>query len=114
MSADASWNDSKGINDLDRTYIFPYYTKISQRTTNYRNRTFGANGLFKYKFTNTLNAGVILNYYTNRLNSKLFDVTTDRGNVYSSTNYSPSRPDNALTITAFQTGCWIQKEKCSA
>lgn len=101
LSADASWNDSKGINDLDRTYIFPYYTKISQRTTNYRNRTFGANGLFKYKFTNTLNAGVILNYYTNRLNSKLFDVTTDRGNVYSSTNYSPSRPDNALTITAF-------------
>lgn len=101
LSADASWNDSKGINDLDRIYTFLDYTKTSKRSTNYTNRILGANGLFKYKFTDNLNAGIILNYYTNRLSSRLYDVTTDRDMVSKSVNNSPSRPNNALTVTAF-------------
>lgn len=101
LSADASWNDSKGINDLDRTYTFADHIKTSNRSTDFTNRNIGANGLFKYKFTENLNAGVILNYYANRLNSNLVDVTTDRGVVFKSTNWSPSRPNNALTVTAF-------------
>lgn len=101
LSADVSWYDSKGINDLDRTYTFADHIKTSNRSTDFTNRNIGANGLFKYKFTENLNAGVILNYYANRLNSNLVDVTTDRGVVFKSTNCSPSRPNNALTVTAF-------------
>lgn len=101
LSADLSWNDSRGINDLDRTYTFVDYTKTSNRSTDYTNRILGANCMFKYKFTDNLNAGLILNYYGNSLNSKLYDVTTDKGKVFYSTNYSPARPNNALTATAF-------------
>ena len=101
LSADASWNDSKGINDLDRTYTFLDYTKTSKRSTDYTNRILGANGLFKYKFTDNLKAGIILNYYTNRLSSRLQDATTDRDMVSKSVNNSPSRPNNALTVTIF-------------
>ena len=98
LSADASWNDSKGINDLDRSYTFLDYTKTSKRSTDYTNRILGANGLFKYKFTDNLKAGIILNYYTNRLSSRLQDATTDRDMVSKSVNNSPSRPNNALTV----------------
>lgn len=101
LSADINWNDSKGINDLDRFYIFPEHTKTSKRSTNYTNRILGANGLLKYKFTDNLNAGIILNYYTSRLSSSLNDVTTDHEAVSISSNNSPSRPNNALTVTAF-------------
>ena len=59
------------------------------------------NGLFKYKFTDRLNAGVIANFSTTRLNSKLNDTTNDKGNIFNSCNYSPSRPNNALTLTTF-------------
>ncbi len=88
LSVDANWNDNRGINDLDRTFTFT-------------NRALGLNGLFKYKFTDQLAAGVIANFSTNRMNSKLSDVTNDNGNIFSSNNYSPSRPNNALTLTAF-------------
>lgn len=54
LSADASWNDSKGINDLDRTYTFADHIKTSNRSTDFTNRNIGANGLFKYKFTENL------------------------------------------------------------
>lgn len=109
LSADINWNDSKGINDLDRFYTFPEYTKTSKRSTNYTNRIFGTNGLLKYKFTDNLNAGIILNYYTSRLNSSLNDITTDHEAVSISSNYSPSRPNNALTITAFSD--WVLDTK---
>ena len=109
LSADASWMDSKGINDLDRIFTFSDHTKTSSRSTDFENRTLGVNGLFKYKFSDRLNAGVIFNYYGNRLNSSLYDITTDRGNELVSTNYSPSRPNNALTLTAFSD--WTLDEK---
>lgn len=101
LSADASWNDTKGINDLNRTYTFVDYIKTSNRSTDYTNRTLGANGLFKYKFTEELGAGVIFNYYTNRLNSCLYDITTDMDATYRSINNSPTRPNDSFTFTAF-------------
>lgn len=101
LSADASWQDTKGINDLDRTYTFPDYVKTSVHKNNFTNRVFGANGLFKYKFSDYLSAGVIANFSTTRLKSSLFDTTVDRGIESFSTNQSPSRPNNAITLTAF-------------
>lgn len=109
LSTDMNWNDSKGINDLDRFYAFPEYTKTSKRSTNYTHRILGTHSLLKYKFTDNLNAGIILNYYTSRLNSSLNDVTTDHEAVLISSNYSPSRPNNALTITAFSD--WVLDTK---
>ncbi len=101
LSVDANWNDNRGINDLDRTFTFSDHVKTSNRSTHFTNRALGLNGLFKYKFTDRLAAGAIANFSTNRMNSKLSDVTNDNGNIFSSNNYSPSRPNNTLTLTAF-------------
>ncbi len=101
LSVDASWNDNKGINDLDRTFTFSDRVKTSNRSTHFTNRAFGLNGLFKYKFTNRLAAGAIANVSTTRMNSKLTDVTIDNGTSFRSNTVSPSRPNNALTLTAF-------------
>ena len=101
FSVDASWSDNRGINDLDRTYTFSDHVKTSNRSTRFTNRAFGLNGLFKYKFTGRLNAGVITNFSTTRLHSKLSDVTNDNGNIFNSYNDSPARPNNALTLTTF-------------
>ena len=101
LSADASWNDIKGINDLNRTFTFNDHIKTSNRTTHFKNRTLGINGLFKYKFTGKLCTGAIVNFSTNRLNSKLNDKTIDNDIAFNSYNHSPSRPNNALTLTAF-------------
>lgn len=104
LSADVSWQDMKGINDLDRTYTFSDYTRTSDRSNHFTNRSLGANGLFKYKFTNRLNAGVILNYSMMRLKSNIFDETIDNGIASFSRNISLSRPNNAIIVTAF--GDW--------
>ena len=101
FSVDANWGDNRGINDLDRTYTFSDHVKTSERTTHFTNRALGVNGLFKFKFTDRLNAGVIVNLSTTRLNSKLSDVTNDNGIILNSYNDSPSRPNNALTLTTF-------------
>lgn len=101
LSVDANWNDNRGINDLDRTFTFSDHVKTSNRSTHFTNRALGLNGLFKYKFTDRLAAGAIANFGTNRMNSKLSDVTNDNGNIFSSNNYSPSRPNNTLTLTTF-------------
>ena len=58
MSADASWTDTKGINDLDRTYSFADLIKTSKRHTSFTNKTLGANGIFKYKFSDHLCSGI--------------------------------------------------------
>ncbi len=109
LSADVSWQDMKGINDLDRTYTFSDYIRTSNRSNNFTNRSLGANGLFKYKFSNNFSAGAIVNFSTIRLKSNLLDETTDNGVASFSQNFSPARPNNALTLTAF--GDWILDSK---
>ena len=109
LSADASWTDTKGINDLDRTYTFIDHIKTSNRRTDFTNRQFGVNGLFKYKFSDRLSVGAIVNANGIRLKSQLTDVTIDNGTCFSSYNNSPSRPNNALTLTAFSD--WLLDSK---
>ena len=109
LSADASWCDIKGINDLNRTYSFDDHIKISNRCTHFTNRAMGINALFKYKFSTRLNAGIIVNSNTNRLKSELNDITIENGVTFHSHNHSPSRPNNALTLTAFSD--WSLDEK---
>ncbi len=104
LSADASWLNTKGINDLDRIYTFSDYIRTSDRTNHFTNRSLGANGLLKYKFTDRLSAGIILNYSMMRLKSNIFDETFDNGIASFSRNMSPARPNNAITLTAF--GDW--------
>lgn len=104
ISADASWQDTKGINDLDRTYTFSDFIRTSDRTNRFTNRSFGANGLLKYKFNSRLSAGAIVNYSMMRLKSNILDETVDNGVSSFSNNFSPARPNNAITLTAF--GDW--------
>ena len=101
LSADASWQDIKGINDLDRTFTFSDYIRSSDRINHFTNRTLGANGLFKYKFNHQLSAGTIVNFSTIRLKSSILDETVDNGISSFSQNISPVRPNNAITLTAF-------------
>ncbi|MDE7413475.1 MAG: outer membrane beta-barrel family protein [Muribaculaceae bacterium] len=109
LSVDASWQDINGINDLYRTYSFSDYIRTSDRTNRFRNRTLGANGLFKYKFNNRLSAGSIVNFSMMRLKSSILDETVDNGIFSFSENESPSRPNNAITLTAF--GDWALDSK---
>lgn len=101
LSADISWQDMKGINDLDRTYTFSDYVRSSDRTNHFTNRSLGANGLFKYKFNDRISAGAIVNFSTMRFKSNLFDETIDNGVSYFSQNLSPAKPNNSITLTAF-------------
>lgn len=104
LSADVSWQDMKGINDLDRTYTFSDYVRTSDRTNHFTNRSLGANGLFKYKFNDRISAGAIVNFSTMRFKSNMLDETIDNGVAYYSHNLSPAKPNNAITLTAF--GDW--------
>lgn len=101
LSADASWQDARGINDLDRTYSFDGYSRVSCRSNHFTNRLFGGNVLFKYKFNANLNAGIIANFSSTRFGSKLLDETVDNGVSYLSRNVSPAKPNNAITLTSF-------------
>lgn len=101
LSADVSWRDTRGINDLDRTYSFSDYIRTSNRSNHFADRSLGANGLFKYKFSNKACVGAIANFSSMRLKSNLFDLTTDYGMRSYSRNISPARPNNSLTLTAF-------------
>ena len=109
LSADVSWQNLKGINDLDRTYTFSDHNHTSDRRNHFTNRSIAANGLFKYKLTDRLSAGVILNYSMLRLKSSIVDVTHDDGIVSFSRSISPFRPNNAVTVTVF--GDWTIDEK---
>ena len=101
LSADAGWQDINGINQLERDFIFQYYTKTSNRTNHFNDKNFGFNGLFKYKFTNRINAGMILNFISDKFKSNLEDITSENGMTFLSTSVSPARPNNAVTATAF-------------
>lgn len=109
LSVDVSRQDMKGTNDLDRTYSFADYVRTSDRTNHFTNRTLGANGLFKYKFSSCASAGAIVNFSSMRLKSNLSDETIADGDSYSSQNLSPAKPDNAITLTAF--GDWTLDSK---
>lgn len=104
LSADASWQDSRGINDLERTYAFADHALVSDRSNHFTTRSFGANGMFRYKFNPALSAGIIVNFNAIRMKSEIRDMTADNGVISLSENNSPGRPDNALTLTAF--GDW--------
>lgn len=101
LSADASWSDIKGINDLERIYTFANREKTSNRTTHFTNRSLDVNGLLKYKFSDRLCAGTIANFSTNRLKSDLSDMTIENDVTFNSYNRSPLRPNDALTLTVF-------------
>lgn len=109
LSADVSWQDMKGINDLDRIYTFADYVRTSNRTNHFTNRSLGANGLFKYKFNKWVSTGVIVNFSTMRFNGNLLDETIDNGVPCFSQNLSPAKPNNAITLTAF--GDWTLDTK---
>ena len=101
LSADAGWQDINDINQLDRDFIFEDYTRTSKRTTHFNDKNFGLNGLFKYKFNNRLNAGLILNFISDRFKSNLEDITSENGLTFLSTTVSPARPHTAVTATTF-------------
>lgn len=101
LSVDAGWQAVNGINQLDRDFKFPDYTRISNRITRFNDKNLGANAIFKYKFNNNLSAGAIVNFITDRFKSNLDDITIDKQFTYHSKNYSPAKPNNAITATAF-------------
>lgn len=104
LSADVSWDESRGINDLTRSYVFPDHERLSDRSSRFLWRTLGLNGLFRYRFSSGLSAGAIVNYSAMPIKSTVTDVTCMDGKTLLSTGHYPAGPDNALTLTAF--GDW--------
>lgn len=101
FSADAGWNDAKGLNDFDKHYAFSDFTRTSQRSTRFLWRTLTANGLIKYKPASNLSLGIIANYSMMPIRTTTKDLTEDDALQIVSTNLSPAKPDNAITITGF-------------
>lgn len=101
FSVDAGWQDVKGINQLDRDFIFATHTISSRRSTHYHNKNLGANALLKHKFNERLSIGGIFNFITDRFKSNLEDITRQHDSVFLSKSYSPVKPNNAITATAF-------------
>lgn len=100
-SIDLNFNQNKGINDIEREYVFTGHTKLSQRRNDFINKLFNLNALFKFRPTTAIETGVMLNLGTERLKSELQDLTTDRGLSYHSLAHSPSNPINATTLTGY-------------
>ncbi len=109
FSADASWNDSKGKNDIYKEYHFLDNIRTTTRRNAFTWRTLGANGLIKYKFTSRLNAGLIVNFSRNMIGTLLTDSTSDLNSGMKSTTDTPSYPENAITLTGFAD--WILDSK---
>lgn len=101
LSGDAGWNSSRGLNDIYREYVFSDNTRISDRRNTFTWRTFGANGLFKYKLDSRFSTGVIVNYSRDMMKTNLSDKTFDGSTSMHSTTTTPSYPDDALTLTGF-------------
>ncbi|MDE5870273.1 MAG: hypothetical protein K2H18_08560 [Muribaculaceae bacterium] len=101
VSGDISWNDSKGKNDVFKSYIFNDYSRISNRRNDFIWRTLGLNGLFKYKFNKNLSAGIIVNFSNNRMRNDISDKTIENASTLISTTTVPFYPENALTLTGF-------------
>ncbi len=101
LSADAGWDEYKGRNDIYKEYRFAGYSRISDRSNIFKQRTFGLNGLFKYKFDEALSAGAIVNFSTRGMKSDISDRTDDGPSTMLSTSRFPYSPENALTLTGF-------------
>ena len=101
ISGDASWNDSKGNNDIHRQYIFTDNNRTSDRATSFTLQTLGANGMFKYKFDSRLSTGAIVNFSSSHMGTSVSDFTADNVSEMLSTSITPSYPDNSLTLTGF-------------
>lgn len=101
LSADLAWSDTKGRNDIYNEYRFADYDRLSDRVNRFRWRSLGANGMFRYKFSSDLSAGVIVNFSASPIRSDVRETTVEGNTVMTSESFSPAKPDNALTLTAF-------------
>jgi len=101
FSADAGWNDAKGINDFAKQYTFPDLTRTSDRSSRFKWRTLTANGLLRYKFAPNFCMGIIANYSMMPIKTTTKDVTEDENVQIVSNNLSPAKPDNAITLSGF-------------
>ena len=101
FSIDAGWQDINGINQLERDFVFVDHILSSKRKTWFNDKNFGANSLFKYKFNSNFSTGIILNFISDFFKSNLIDITKENDLIFNSSNYSPSKPNIAITATAF-------------
>lgn len=103
MSLDASVSNYYTANDNDMEYSF--FDGSPSRISSTRNKSHmfdaGFNALFRYKFTQNMNLGVIANYNYETVSNNGTNFT-DYGSYKSSSNFlTKSRPNNALTVTGF-------------
>jgi len=103
MSLDASASNyyTANENDMEYSFLDGSPSRISSTRTKSHMFDAGFNALFRYKFTQNMNLGVIVNYTYENVSSNGTNFT-DYGN-YTSTSQSitKSRPNNALTVTGF-------------
>ncbi len=102
LSLDASMSNYYNTND---NYIEYSFTNGSSRvsSSNTRSHLFdaGFNGMFRYKFTQNMNLGIIANYNYETISSNGTNLTHYGGYSSSSQSLTQSRPNNSLTLTGF-------------
>lgn len=100
-SFDTNFNCNKGTNDIIRQYIFTDFEKISNRNNRFTDKSLNINSIIKYRLSNNMESGVILNFYSDRIKSNLEDVTILKQITSWSSSHSPAKPDNSTNITAY-------------
>lgn len=103
MSIDASASNYYGTNDNDMEYSFSDGSASRISTTCTKSHLFdaGLNTLFRYKFTQNMNIGIIANYNYSSESSQGTNLTEYGDYASSSLSHTKSKPNNALTLTGF-------------
>lgn len=101
MSFDANMWDYKGVNDLTADYRFDNYSRLSETRTDIHNFNAGFNTMFRYKFSGTMNVGVIVNYKYDNTSSRRDNHTDYSAYTSSSHSTATEKPVNAINLTAF-------------
>lgn len=103
LSIDGSLSNyyAKNDNDIEYSFFDNSPSRVSSSKTRSHLFDVGVNGMFRYKFNQDMNLGVIANFNYETVSNKGTNFT-DYG-PYSSSSLSSvkSRPNNALTVTGF-------------
>lgn len=103
MLLDASASNYYTANDNEMEYSF--LDGSTSRISSTRNKSHmfdaGFNALFRYKFTQNMNLGVIANYNYENVSSNGTNFTDYGTYTSSSRSVTKSHPNNALTVTGF-------------
>ncbi|TGY80284.1 TonB-dependent receptor [Bacteroidales bacterium] len=101
IAFDVNLQNYHNENDNEMQYIFADYTRKSSTSNKSHDFSTGLNALLRYKFTPSMNMGIIANYKYGNTSVNGSNFTDYRNYTSSTLTTSKSCPNNALTLTGF-------------